>query len=394
MSNVTLTYNPYDHAVHEDPYPTYALLREQAPLYRNHEMDFWALTRHADVYAAGRDAATYSNSYGVSLELWSPDMAKRSSFIAMDPPDHTRFRALISRGFTPRRVADLEPRIRDITRGYLQAALDAGGEFDFITDLAEKIPADVISELIGVPAADRAQILQWSNENLLRDEVTGGVTEVSAAATMKLMGYYQELIADRRARPGDDMVSALIEAEIDGERLSDSDIGAVLLLLGVAGNESTTKVLGNAWYQAARHPGQRSIAFQPGRVPAWVEETLRHDSSGQMAARLVTRDVEWHGTVVPAGSRLLLVYAAANHDPRVFRDPERFDLDRDHSKTLTFGTGPHFCLGAALARLETRVVLEELVAAVEEDYQVGTPARMHHPNIRGFRSLPTMVKAR
>ncbi|MGR6921223.1 cytochrome P450 [[Actinomadura] parvosata] len=394
MSDVTLSYSPYDYAMHEDPYPTYARLREEAPIYRNEDVDFWALTRHADVYAAGRDFATYSNSYGVSLELWAPDMAKRSSFIAMDPPEHTRFRALISRGFTPRRVADLESRIRDITRGHLQAALDAGGEFDFITDLAEKIPADVICSLIGVPAADRAQILRWSNENLLRGEVTGAVTAASAAATRALMSYYAQLIADRRARPGDDLVSALIAAEIDGERLSDTDIGAVLLLLGVAGNESTTKILGNAWYQAARHPDQRRAAFQPGRVPAWVEETLRYDSSGQMAARLVTRDVEWHGTVVPAGSRLLLVFAAANHDPRVFPDPERFDLDRDHSKTLTFGTGPHFCLGASLARLETRVVLEELVAAVDEDYQVGTPVRMHHPNIRGFRSLPTMVKAR
>ncbi|MDR8413234.1 cytochrome P450 [Nonomuraea sp. 3-1Str] len=208
------------------------------------------------------------------------------------------------------------------------------------------------------------------------------------------MTYYGQLIADRRARPGDDMVSALIAAEIDGQRLSDQDIGAVLLLLGVAGNESTTKILGNAWYQAAVHPGQRRIAFQPGRIGDWVEETLRCDSSGQMTARLVTSDVEWHDTVVPAGSRLLLIFAAANHDPRVFPNPEMFDLDRDTSRTLAFGTGPHFCLGASLARLEARIVLEELVAAVHEDYGVGTPVRVHHPNIHGLSSLPTTVKAR
>jgi cytochrome P450 len=208
------------------------------------------------------------------------------------------------------------------------------------------------------------------------------------------MGYYMDLIADRRAHPGDDMVSALIAAEIDGQRLSDTDIGAVLLLLGIAGNESTTKILGNAWYQAARHPDQRAIAFQPGRVSDWVEETLRYDSSGHVTARLVTRDVEWYGTTVPAGSRLLLMVAAANRDPRAFPDPDRFDLDRDHSRTLAFGTGPHYCLGAALARLETRVVLEKLVAAGPEEYDGGTPVRVHHPNIHGLANLPTSVKPR
>ncbi|WP_237101379.1 cytochrome P450 [Nonomuraea sp. MG754425] len=394
MSDVTLTYNPYDYAMHEDPYPTYARLREKAPIYRNDEFDFWALTRHADVYAAGRDYATYSNRYGVNLELWSEDLAKRQSFIAMDPPEHTQFRRLVSAGFTPRRVAELEPRIRRITHDYLDVVLDAGGEFDFITDLAQNIPADVISELVGVPTADRTQILAWSNESLLRDPVTGAVTAASVDATRKLVGYYRELIADRRAHLGDDMVSALIEAEIDGQRLSDQDIGAVLLLLGVAGNESTTKILGNAWYKAACHPRQRSIAFQTGRIEDWVEETLRHSSSGQMTARHVARDVEWHGVTVPAGARLLLIVAAANRDPRVFDRPDVFDLDRDHSKALAFGTGPHFCLGASLARLETRVVLDELVVAVHENYAVGTPVRVHHPNIHGLSSLPTAVKAR
>ncbi|MEV0306455.1 cytochrome P450 [Nonomuraea fuscirosea] len=389
-----LTYSPYDYSMHEDPYPTYALLREQAPIYRNDDFDFWTLTRHADVYAAGRDPLTYSNSRGVNLELWSEDLAKRQSFIAMDPPDHTQFRRLVSKGFTPRRVAELEPRIRQITRGYLSAALDAQGEFDFIADLAQNIPADVISELVGVPVTDRKQILAWSNESLGRDEVTGAVTAASAAATRELMGYYAQLIADRRAHLGDDLVSALIAAEIDGEQLSDTDIGAVLLLLGVAGNESTTKILGNAWYQAARHPDQRRTAFQLGRIDGWMEETLRYDSSGQMTARLVTRDVEWYGNTVPAGARLLLIFAAANRDPRVFPSPDTFDISRDTSAAIAFGTGPHFCLGASLARLETRVVLDELVATVHEDYEVGMPVRVHHPNIHGLASLPTVVKAR
>jgi cytochrome P450 len=387
------TYSPYDYAIHEDPYPTYAQLREHAPVYRHEELDFWAITRHADVYAAGRDPGTFSSSHGVSLELWSPEARQRSSFIAMDPPEHTQFRGLISRAFTPRRIAELEPRIREITRGYLARALDQRDGFDFIADFAESIPADVISELVGVPAADRPQILRWSNESLRREEGSTGIPEVAVSAIVQLMGYYGELIADRRAHPGDDMLSALIAAEIDGQRLADTDIRAVLLLLGIAGNESTTKILGNAWWQAARHPDQRELAFS-GRIQEWVEETLRYDSSGQMTARLVTRDVDLHGVTVPAGARMLLVFAAANHDPDVFPNPESFDLTRDTSRTLTFGTGPHFCLGAGLARLETRVVLEELAAAVHPDYQVGEPTRVHHANIRGFSRLPTSVKPR
>ncbi|MEU4231134.1 cytochrome P450 [Nonomuraea sp. NPDC026600] len=384
-------YDPYDFAIHDDPYPTYAAMRERAPLYRNADVDFWALTRHADVYAAARNPAVYSNSHGVSLELWSPDARKRSSFISMDPPDHTSFRALISRGFTPRRVAELEPRIREITRGYLAAAIDRG-TFDFVTDLATPIPVDVISELVGVPAADRGDLLGWSNAVIAREEGSTAISPESTTATMEIVAYYGQLVADRRRHPGDDLVSALLEAEIDGQRLTDRDIVAVCMLLGIAGNESTTKVLANAWYQAARHPDQRTIAWTPGRIGSWVEETLRYDSSGQMTARLVTEDVQWHGTTVPAGSRMLLIFAAANHDPAVFPDPERYDLNRDTSRMLTFGTGPHFCLGASLARLETRIVLEELVAAVAEDYDIGTPTRMHHPNIRGLASLPTTVK--
>ncbi|GII04101.1 cytochrome P450 [Planobispora takensis] len=355
------------------------------------EVPFYALSRHADVWTAWRDPARYSNSHGVSLELWSPQARRRSSFISMDPPEHTAFRALISRGFSPRRVAELEPRIRELTRARLSTAVEMGG-FDFITDLVQRIPVDVISELIGVPEADRDQVLAWSNLLVQRDE-DFTMPHSAIEATLHLVGYYTDLIAERRRRPGEDLVSALLAAEIDGARLSEADICAVLLLLGAAGNESTTKLLGNAWYQAARHPGQRALAFA-GAIEAWIEETLRYDSSGQMVARLVTADVTWYGQRVPAGSRMLLLGAAANRDPRVFPDPERFDLTRDTGDLLSFGTGPHFCLGAALARLESRVVLEELVAAVREDYEIGTPVRMHSPNIRGFAALPTVVEPR
>ncbi|MFI6507435.1 cytochrome P450 [Streptosporangium sp. NPDC050855] len=394
MSHTPIGYNPFDHALHEDPYPVYGRLREEAPLYLSTipELPFWALSRHADVWAAFRDTGLYSSAYGVSLELWSPQARERSSFISMDPPEHTNFRALVSRGFSPRRVMDLEPRIRELTRARLAVVLEAG-EFDFVGDLAQRVPVDVISELVGVPEADREEVLRLSNLMIARDE-SFTMPAAGREATGVLMRYYEELIAERRARPGGDMVSALLAAEIDGRRLSVTDVRAVLMLLGVAGNESTAKLLGNAWYQAARNPDQRAVAFAPGGVGPWIEETLRYDSSGQMVARRVTRDVELYGQVVPEGSRMLLLGAAANHDPRVFPDPERFLLGRDTSRLLSFGTGAHFCLGASLARLEARVVLEELVAAVREDYEVGEAERVHSANMRGFGSLRTVVKAR
>ncbi|MFD8563417.1 cytochrome P450 [Streptosporangium canum] len=393
MTAQPLIYNPFDYALHEDPYPTYARMREEAPLYRSTtpELDFYALSRHADVWASFRNPTLYSSSHGVSLELWSPNARERSSFISMDPPEHTAFRALVSRGFSPRRVQNLEPRIRELTRARLTAAIEAGS-FDFI-DLAQRVPVDVISELIGVPEADRDQVLTWSNLMIARDE-TFSMPPAARQATGAIMGYYEALIAERRRYPGDDMLSALLAAEIDGQHLTDTDIRAVLMLLGVAGNESTAKLLGNAWYQAARHPDQRAVAFAPGGIRPWIEETLRYDSSGQMVARLVTADVELYGQVVPTGSRMLLLGASANHDPRAFSGPDRYDLGRDTSALLSFGTGAHFCLGASLARLEARVVLEELVAAVDEGYEIGEPTRVHSANMRGFATLPTTVKPR
>ncbi|MGI5292953.1 cytochrome P450 [Nonomuraea polychroma] len=393
----TIRYNPYDFAIHEDPYPTYALMREHAPLYRNDDLDFWALTRHADVEAAARNHKLYSNSYGVTLDLWSPNAKKRSSFISMDPPEHSHFRALISKGFTPRRVAELEPRIRDITRHHLANVLDRG-TFDFVTDFAQAVPVDVISELIGVPAADRNRVLQLSNTSIEREDGSSDIPPAAVDATLQLLTYYGDLIAERRVHPADDLTSALIAADIDGERLSDSDIRAVVHLLGSAGNESTTKILANAWYQAARHPVERAKAWA-GAIPQWVEETLRYDSSGQLVARYVNADATWYGTTIPAGSRLLLIFAAANRDPRVYADADQYNLDRyspghNSPPPLAFGTGPHFCLGAALARLETRIILEELAAVLHEDYDVGQPRRVHHGNLRGMASLPTTVKPR
>jgi cytochrome P450 len=390
-------YDPYDYAIHEDPYPTYARLRDEAPLYYNDDLDFWALSRHADVVAAFRDAHRFSSSYGVSLdpEVWGPQAERTTSFLAMDPPRHTRMRALVSRGFTPRRVADLEPHIRELTFRHLEA-VSTHGTFDFIRDLAARVPMDVISELVGVPESDRDELRRLADLVLHREEGVNDMPPAAQEAALTLSAYYADMITTRRKQPVGDLTSALLDAEIDRDRLTDDEIAGFLFLLIIAGNETTTKLLGNAWYWAWRKPDQRALPFaDPQRVPDWVEETLRYDTSTQMLARLTLADVPLHDDVIPSGARVLLLPGSANRDPRVFPDPDAYRIGRDTSEIASFGFGRHFCLGASLARLEARVVLEELVARVA-DYDVDAEhaTRVHSVNVRGFATLPTTVKAR
>ncbi len=392
-----LVYDPYAYEIHEDPYPTYARLREEAPLYRNEERGFWALSRYADVLAAFRDSDTFSSAEGVSIDpaASGPHAHRTMSFLAMDPPQHGRMRGLVSRGFTPRRVADMEDHIRALTIRHLDACLEQGS-FDFVGDLAGKLPMDVISEMLGVPQADRAELRTKSDLLVHREEGMTDVPPAGVAAALDLVVYYADLIADRRANPGDDLVSALCRAEIDGDRLTDDEITGFLFLMVVAGNETTTKLLAHAWYWAWRNPDQRAKAFaEPTRIADWVEETLRYDTSSQMLARVTRIPVELHGQVVPPGERVLLLVGSANRDPRMFPDPDRYDLDRDTTGIVSFGFGRHFCMGASLARLETRVVLEELVRRVRTyDIDAAGARRVHSVNVRGFDTLPTSVEVR
>lgn len=393
-----VVYDPYAYAMHDDPYPTYARLREEAPLYRNDERGFWALSRHADVQEGFRNSGDLSSSHGVSLDplATSPDAHRTMSFLAMDPPRHGHMRALVSKGFTPRRVLDLEPRIREITRSYVGPLVEVGS-FDTIGDLAGKIPMDVISELIGVPVVDRDEIRRLSDLVVHREEGVHDVPPEGIEAALGLVTYYADLLGDRRANPGDDLASALCDAEIDGARLSDNDIIGFLFLMGVAGNETTTKLLGHALWWAWRNPDQRRIIWDdPARVSDWVEETLRYDASSQGLARTATTDLHLHGGTIPAGDRVLLLVGAANRDPRVFANPDDFDISRpENANTLSFGFGRHFCLGASLARLETRVVLEEIVTAVADyDIDAERTRRVHSINVRGMSHMPMTVEAR
>ncbi|WP_412516841.1 cytochrome P450 [Actinomadura madurae] len=392
-----VSYSPFDYAVHEDPYPLYARLREEAPLYRNDEIGFWALSRHADVAAAFRDHATFSNSHGVSVEpsAWGPHASRTMSFLALDPPRHTRMRALVSKGFTPRRVKEMGDGILVLTRRHLEPALDKR-EFDFVADFAGLLPMDVISEMMGVPEADRAEVRRLADTVVHREEGLNDVPPAGMDAALTLAGYYQDMVAERRRRPADDLTSALLEAEVGGDRLDDTEVIAFLFLMVVAGNETTTKLLANALYWGSLNPDQAARPLRdPARVDDWVEETLRYDTSSQMLARKVVKDVELHGKRVPAGDRMLLLVGSANRDPRAFEDADTYDLDRDTSRLVSFGGGRHFCLGANLARLEARIALAELVRRVSS-YEVdhGGAERVHSVNVRGFASLPVRVEVR
>jgi cytochrome P450 len=396
-ATTTPVYDPYDYAIHEDPYPTYAALRDHAPAYRNDRHGFWALSRHADVAAAFRDHERFSSADGVSLDpaATGPQAAKVMSFLAMDEPRHGQLRRLVSKGFTPRRVLDLEPRVRAITDAHLAPVIEAGA-FDFIDDVAAKVPMDVVSELLGVPESDRAELRRLADVVVHREDGVYDVPPAAAAASLDLAVYYLELISERRRAPRDDLTSALLEVEVDGERLSDDEIGAFLFLMVVAGNETTTKLLGHCWYWGWRNPGEvAKPVTDRSAVARWVEETLRYDASSQMLARTSTVDVTLHDRTIPAGSRVLLLVGAANRDDRVFAEPDRYDLDRDTTELLSFGSGRHYCLGASLARLEARVVLEQLIDRVTAyDIDEAGSRRVHSVNVRGFATLPTTVTLR
>lgn len=387
-------FDPWAYEVHEDPYPFYAQLRAHAPLYHNEELGFWALSRHADVREAFRDTERYSSEQGVSLDPGVTGEVARlgMSFLAMDPPRHTRMRSLVARGFTPRRVAALEPHIRSMAQRKLDGLVGSGG-FDVVRDFAGLLPMDVISEMLGVPEPDRPPLRTWADLLVHREEGLRDVPKEGIAAFGKIRAYFQELIRERRARPGDDLLSRLLKAEIEGTLLSEAEILSFCNLMIVAGNETTTKLLANALYWLWRFPDQRRMVREdPGLVPAWVEETLRYDNSSQALARVLTEDVELHGTTVPAGARVFLLIGAANRDPEVFEQPDTFDLHRDTENLLSFGLGTHFCMGASLARLEARVALEEWWKRFS-DYEVVPEGavRVHSINVRGFAALPVKL---
>lgn len=383
-----VVYDPYAYAIHEDPYPTYRRLRDEAPAYWNAERAFWALSRFADVQAAMQDWQTYSSEGGVSLER-STTSATLPMIIAMDPPRQMALRRLVSKAFTPRRVAELEPRVRALTTKWLDP-LVARGEGDFIQEFAAKLPMDVISTMLGVADEDQDMLREWSDRLLHREPGESSVPRAGMEAAASMIRYFAAEVARRRRQPGDDLVSALLAAEIDGERLSDEEIMGFCFLLVIAGNETTTKMLGNAVVLLCRHPDQRALLVaEPRRIADAVEEVVRYDNSTQMLARTLARDVTLHGQAMRAGQRLLLLVGSANRDERAIERADVFDLRRPPVAHLAFGIGIHVCLGASLARLEGRVALEEVHRRMP-DYAVDEAGlvRVHSANVRGYSTVP------
>ncbi|MGN0101121.1 MAG: cytochrome P450 [Dietzia sp.] len=393
-----LVFSPYDYAVHKDPYPYYARLRAEAPVYHNPELGFWALSRHADVREAFRAPEVFSNAMGVSLDpaAYGPHAYKTMSFLAMDDPRHARLRKLVSKGFTSRRVDALSDGIAAISRQYWDECLERsrdGEAFDFVDDYAGKLPMDVISDLMGVPEADRAELRRLADLVMHREEGVEDVPQESMVAALDLITYYQGMVAERRRARTEDLTSALLDAEIDGEKLDEDEILSFLFLMVVAGNETTTKLLANALFWGHENPDQsRAVLADPELAPAWVEETLRYDTSSQMVLRTTTQETSIRGVTIPADQKVLLLIGSANRDEEVFDRGDTFDLTRDTSASLSFGQGPHFCLGAHLARLEGRIALDMISRSISGYELLPGAQRVHSSNVRGFAHLPMRVE--
>ncbi|HZP30265.1 MAG TPA: cytochrome P450 [Acidimicrobiia bacterium] len=388
-------FNPYLWETAHNPYPIYKQLRDEAPVYRNDELGFWALSRHADVAAAHNDPARFVSSGGVTIEGYEKD----SPFlIVKDPPEHTWHRKIVGRVFTPRRIADLEPFIRDRCAALLDPFRDAG-EFDAVADFSVQLPLSVISELLGIPEEYRAAIHDLSNQVLSRENLDDPKqAEAVQNASVELMQLYLGLVQDRRRRPRDDVISLLIETAVtddDGgtRTLDDEEIAYRFLELGAAGHETVAKLIPSGVIALAWYPDQRrELVADPSLMKGAVEEMLRWEPPSQLQGRTTACEVELHGVTIPAGVRVMLITGSATHDERVYEEPELFDIHRVVQHPVTFGFGIHVCLGAHLARLEVRVAFEELLARFPDFDIDGTRAVRHVlTNVRGLSNLPLVV---
>jgi len=388
-----VTYDPFSYEIDRDPYPVYRWMRDHAPVYYNERLDFYALTRFDDVLAALVDSRRFTSTWSTSLEFMDGPKTGSGLMIYMDPPRHNRYRALVSKAFTPRAIQALEPGIERIARAHLEP-LEGRARFDIVKEFTARLPMDVISEMLGIPQADRLEVQRRSNLMLHREPGNPLPVPEALEAVTALQAYFDDLIAERRRQPRDDMLTRLTQVEVaadDGgtEHLSDFDIRQFLTLLATAGNETVTKLLATAFHELWRNPDERRVLVrEPDRIPNAVEETLRYDPPSQYQGRVTTCEVELHGRAIPAHARVLPINGATGRDERAFRDPDRFDVRREIDLHLGFGHGRHVCLGASLARLESRIAIREVLARWPE-YAVpeGGTERMHSSNVRGLSRL-------
>ena len=397
VSGGPVEFDPYSEDFFCAPFDTYRRMRDEAPVYYSEKYDFWALTRYDDVAAAIKDHGTFSSAKGVTLDIVkAPDTESPLAkiIISLDPPEHERMRKLVNRVFTPRAIASLEQVVRDTIDRYVQQ-LDPTS-FDAVADFAALFPVEIITSMLGVPAADRQQVRLWLDKGLERQPGSISPSAESMDAMMQTATYYYGLIQERRAHPQDDMISRLIETEVveDGEarRLDDIEITGFATMLGGAGAETVTKLVGNAVVVFADNPDQwQKLKDDPGKIPAAFEELLRYEGPSQYQIRTTTRDVTLHGTTIPQNDPVLLINGSATRDERFFPDADRFDIDRERKVgyNLNFGYGVHSCLGAALARMEGRIALETLIDLIP-NYDVDRSGlrRVHMTNVCGWANVP------
>lgn len=387
-------WDPWVPAIFADPYPTYGRLRDEAPLYRNDEHDFWVLSRFADVERGLKDPATYSSAKGDILEIIQADLdLPPGTVIFEDPPEHTEHRKLMSRVFTPRRVAALEPKIRQFCAECLDPLVGTD-RFDLIADFGAQMPTRVIGMLFGIPEEDQAAIRDRTDSKLRTRE--GEKMEAGGGMVNEQFAGY---IDWRAEHPSDDLMTDLMRArftDVDGNErtLTREELLTYLSVIVGAGNETTNRLIGWTGELLADHPDQRrDLVEDPELVPAAIEEILRYEPPGPLVARYVTTDVEVHGRTVPEGSAMIFLVSAANRDDRRWEDPERFDIHREQLSHVTFGYGIHFCLGAALARIQGRIALDELLKRFPTwDLDRDAAHLSQTSTVRGFETLPLVLQ--
>ena len=390
-----VAYNPLSDRMAQDPYPVYAALRARDPVHRSRLINAWMFSRHADVDAILRDYRHFGNdprdgTLSPRQRAMLPP-ADEFTMLFLDPPDHTRLRALVNKAFTPKTVNALEPHIRSILATLLDDIEDPGA-FDLMQAVAQPLPVIVIAEMLGVPPEDRPQFKVWSAQRarLLEPTIGRREREAGAAASRAFDAYFRSIVEARRAEPRDDILSALVQAEDEGERLTERETLNMLRLLLIAGNETTANLIGNGTLALLRNPEQlRRLRDDPGLIPAAVEELIRFDSPVQTDFRRVLADCEVNGFPVRKRDNIVVLLGAANRDPEMFENPDRLDVGRDQRSHLSFGRGIHHCLGAPLARLEGRIVLEMLLERFSEIGLLTDRPRFHRTIVlRGLESLP------
>jgi cholest-4-en-3-one 26-monooxygenase len=377
------------------PYDAFERLRTEAPAYWHPEKDgrgFWAITRYDDLMAISKDPLTFSSARGGTnlFDVPEGDLAGiRLLMLNMDPPKHNKFRRLVSTGFTARMVTQLEPHVREICAEVV-AKVAALPSFDFVTEVAAELPLLVIAELLGVPAADRHQVFEWSNRLVGFDDPEYRTSlEDGKVASAQMWAYANQLAAERKEHPLGDLVSVLMQAEVDGERLSEMEFDSFFLLLAVAGNETTRNLISGGMRALIEHPEERArVVADPSLLPTAIEELLRWVSPLIHFRRTATRDVHLHGQTIREGDKVVIFYPSANRDERVFVNPRTFDVTRHPNEHLAFGIGEHFCLGANLARLEIRLIFEELLRRLPDLEFAGPVRRLRSNFINGIKAMP------